>query len=395
MPYSNVDYIAERLIRISTLAKNMPPSWDGAKISVPVMSPCGEAKIGKMLPGRGLYLDCDLKSVGITKPLPYVFEKTRVHRLIDKLKSERAAIGIAATIGAISLLSRDAIHTLGPLVVGAVTTYDSIITARAGGNATDVAFAKASLTTVANAWSALFDTTGLPAAGAFTGTPGSAPNSATTGALSFSLPNNNSNSTYLLTFGFTAAQQINMVILADLLSQVGSIAVAGAGATVSSAALTRYTSGAGVLMTYEVTTALGSTGANLTVTYTNQAGTGSRSTGAVAMTASAIVGRLQPAALGPFMQLQSGDFGVQAVATATTSASMVGGALALNLYYPLAMIPGVGANAYVERDSTVQIDGITQIQATAGNVVGCLTLYVLPNTTSTGVLTGFMRTCQG
>src|SRR3954464_13786466 len=122
MPYSNVDWIAERLIRMATMAKNMPPSWDGAKITIPVMSPCGEYNIGKLLPGKGLYLNSDLKSVGITKSVPYVFEKTPVMRLAEKFKSERGAIAAAAVVAAASVFSRNWLHhILGPVLFGAVS----------------------------------------------------------------------------------------------------------------------------------------------------------------------------------------------------------------------------------------------------------------------------------
>jgi hypothetical protein len=399
MAYSNVDYIAERLMHVAALGKSMPPSWDGAKIMIPVVSPDGSARIGKILPGRGLYLDSDLKSVGILKRLPFVYEKTPVQRLADFFKSERAAVSATAIVQSAFWFSRSRLaHLLspfGPLAMQAITTYDGIINARAGGNAYDVTFSKVSITSATNAWSALFDTGGLPGAGSFTATPGAVCNYNTAGSLSFGLPAlTGGNKLYILTFGFTSSAQLNMVILADLLSQVGAVAVAGAAATVSSTALTRYTSGNGVLMTWEVTTALGGTPSNLTVSYTNQAGTAAQSTGAVAMTTSAIVGRLQPAALGPYMGLAAGDFGVRAVATATTSASMVGGAIALHLYYPLAMVPGVGAQNYIERDSTIQIDGLTELTNASGTP-GCLTTYVLTSGASTGLMVGFLRSCVG
>ncbi len=398
MPYSNVDWIAERLIRMSVVAKNLPPSWDGAKITIPVISPDGAARIGKLLPGRGLYLDCDLKSVGITKRVPYVFEKTPVMRLVDKLKSERGAIAASAILAAAAAFPRHILSVLGPAVIGAITSYDGIINARAGGNATDVAFTKVSVTTVASSWHALFDAGGAPPAGSFTSTPGAAPTNATTGALAPGLPTTSGSvNNYLLTFGFTSASQINMAILADLLVQVGSVAVNNGTATISSTALTRYTGGAGVLVTFEVTTILSGTSAGtFTMSYTDQGGNSGQTSASQTLTISAAVGRLQPIATGPFMPLLAGDFGVQAVANIISSgATATTGVLALHMYYPLAMVPGVVASGYIERDSTIQIDGLAQIQSTSGFAPGCLTLYILPNGVSSGVLTGFIRTCQG
>jgi hypothetical protein len=164
--------------------------------------------------------------------------------------------------------------------------------------------------------------------------------------------------------------------------------------TVNSTALTRYTTGAGVFLTVEVSTALGATPANLTITYTNQAGTGSRST-TFAMTPSAIVARLQPASNGPSAFLQSGDYGVRSIQSAQFSAAMGSGAVALQLFKPLAMVPGIAGNAYVERDSTTQIDGISLLPVGTDNELGSLIVYALPNGTSSGTATFFFRSCEG
>jgi len=324
--------------------------------------------VGKVLPGKGLYLDMDLKYLGITKPLPNVFQRTIVRRLVELIGNE----------------------------VGAITAYDGIINARGGGLSQDISLSKTSITTVANAYSSLFRASGSPPnVGTYTNIPGGAVMINTNvGAWSLGLSNpGGSNKKYLITLGFTHAATVNMIILHDLLVAAGNIGISTSPVTINSAALTRYTTGAGVLMTFEITTALSATASNITVTYTNQAGTGSRSTGAIPITTSAIVYRLQPVELGPYMRLQTGDYGVRSVESIVASANNTG-ILALNLYYPLAFIPGVAANLYIERDSTIQVDGIAEITTAAG-VLGCLSAYVLANTTSTGVGTYFMRTCEG
>ena len=385
--HCDVDQIAESLISWGRLARAMPPAWDGAAIAHPVRGPEGQW-LGRMLPGRGLYCDLDLKSVGITKKLPSVFERTPVRRALEAL--ERPDLVDRAAAGLLALASGG--------VIGAITTYDGIISSRAGGKANDIAFSKSSATTVANAWHSLFAIGGFPAAGTFTNIPnGAVMTRASTGALSTGLTNpSGGDKKYLLTFGYTAAQQIQMGILADLLVAAGNIqSNVNTAQTVTTAALTRYTSGAGVLMTLEVTTVQGATAQNVTVSYTNQAGTAGQSTGAQAMTASAAVGRLQPLTIGPFFPLQSGDYGVQTTASVTFSAANTGGVTALELYYPLCFVPGVNANVYIERDSTTQIDGLTELVQDGSAVIGCLNLYVLPNTTSTGILTGFVRSCAG
>jgi hypothetical protein len=74
---------------------------------------------------------------------------------------------------------------------------------------------------------------------------------------------------------------------------------------------------------------------------------------------------------------------------------MGAGVMALELYFPLCFVPAVAAAAYIERDSTAQIDGLTELVQSSGNVLGCLGLYTFCGATSTGVITAFLRTCQG
>jgi hypothetical protein len=149
------------------------------------------------------------------------------------------------------------------------------------------------------------------------------------------------------------------------------------------------------MMTFDVTSGIGTTASNLTITYTNQAGTASQVTPAQAMTTSMITQRLLPVNNGPFMQLAAGDYGVQQVTNVKLSAAMTTGVFALNLYYPLMWIPGIVANIYVERDSTIQIDGITELVIGSDSAIGCLNAYVQAGTTTLGTFVSFMRTCSG
>lgn len=369
MTTCDVDAVASELARWGRIGRSMPPSWDGAADSVPVCGQEGQ-RVGRILPGRGFYLDSDLKSLGITKGIRNVYERSPAHRLVELLKDERAAI----------------------------TTYDGIISARAGGLADDVACSKLSLTTVASAWSSMWRQGGLPAAGTYTNIPTSAaPDHTATGALSFGMTVPSApNKKYLLTFGYTSTSALQIVMLTDLLMSAGNILTTiNTSQAITSTTLTRYTTGAGVMMTFEVTTAIGTTASNLTVTYTNQAGTASQSTGAQAILVSTIAGRLIPVGLGPFMQLASGDYGIRAVSAAICSAAMTTGIIALNLYKPLMFVPGIAANIFVQRDSTTNIDGLAELVQTVTPTLPCLNVYLLANTTSSGVLLMQMQTATG
>ena len=388
------------------MARSMPPSWDGACISH-VIAGNGAGYVGRILPGKGVYVDMDLSALGIQKSIPGVFERSAVQRAWDKFGKdgffdERVAIGYAQWCKWRRVENDQQSQSLAAYqaAINALTGgYDGIINARAAGKGEDIIIAKASLASATIGWSSLSGAGGIPAAMTYTAIPGGAVMISTNqGAWSKPLSNPvTTDRKYLLTFGFGSQQQINWLILADLLVAASGIDTNIATAqTVNSVAQTRQyggTLGAGVMLAFEVTTALGATAANITGTYTNQAGTAARSTGAIAMTASAIVGRTQPTSLGgPITQLAAGDFGVRSLDSAIFSAAMGAGVVAAQLYYPLMFIPGVAANAYIERDSTVQIDGLTELKIDASNVLGCLMAYVNANTTTTGALNAFMRT---
>lgn len=403
-PY-DVDVVAAEIARVAHMAKHMPPAWDGAKVAHGFTGTSGE-NLGRVLPGRGIALASDLKSLGITRPIPYVYEKSLAMRAIDACGGrERLAMSAAAVLASLKLGAlgmADALHTL-PLLMGPITNYDGIINSRGTGKGQDITFYTNSLTSVATQWHSIINASPKFPAGTFAPAAipgGTAVNRATTGALSAGLNNpGGTDVEYLLTVGFTSSQTLNMMVLVDILVAAGSInANVNTSQTVNTTALTRYTgtASAGNLLTFEVTTALGTTASNLTVTsYTNSAGTGSRATAATAMTTSAIVGRLQPTALGPYMALQAGDIGVQSVQNVQFSAAMGAGALNLYIHRPLHFLPGVGANVYVERDSTVQIDGLTELVKGTDSQLGFLSFFVLPLGTSTGTFTAFLRTAEG
>jgi hypothetical protein len=90
----------------------------------------------------------------------------------------------------------------------------------------------------------------------------------------------------------------------------------------------RSTTEKNTVMFFDVTTALGATPANMTVTYTDQSGNGSASSGAFALTTSSVVGRIPHAT--PFVPLAAGDTGARSVQTVQLSAAMgAGSALCL------------------------------------------------------------------
>ncbi len=402
MSQINVDQVASVLVQMGTMARRMPPAWDGARVTALASGPDGQV-FGRMLPGRGLYLARDLKTLGITKPLPNVYERTPLARAVDALDLYGTMRGKVFDAERSAIRFLDGLRVLtGRLVPAcAITSYNGIINARANGKADDWASAKTALPTVAVSWSSLFRQGGTPGVGTYANIPaGATLNRTNVGALTLGTPSpTGSDKKYLLTFGYSSSSTINMFLLVDLCVAATNINAAVTTAqTINSAALTRYTTGAGLLMTFDVTTALGTgTGAMVTggVTYTDQDNVSSNVLGAWNSPASAIAQRLMPDSPGAFMALASGDYGIRAVQTFQLSTAHTAGVLALNIYKPLAMVPGIAASTYTERDSTTNIDGLTELVLGSDSEIGCLTVYVLPNSATTGNVTLFMRSCRG
>lgn len=412
------DRAARVLVDAAGIARRAPPAWDGDHIVTKLFTPEG-GFLGDMLPGRGLALAHDLRAFGIECPLPHVYERSAVQRAQENvarwgeaLEAKRhmfARRGLLRPLfdpqwGAIELVSVSPEVAAAKSLAAAITTYDGIISARAGGNANDTTMSKASLTTVAQAFSSIFRAGGMPVAGTFTNIPGGAVHTrASVGAWNgITALVTGTNKKYLLTIGFGSSSAIDWGILVDLLVGCGNVlATVNTAQAITSTAQTRQygtTLGAGVMGTLLVTTAIGTTASNINLSsYTDQDGTTGASGAAEAMTVSCIADRLQPVGNNsPWLMLASGDYGIRSVETGITlSAAMSAGVMALMLCFPLAYVPGLASNLYVERDSTTQIDGLTELVQDGSDIIGCLTWLLQTNSTTSGTFRAFARCCEG
>jgi hypothetical protein len=159
----------------------------------------------------------------------------------------------------------------------------------------------------------------------------------------------------------------------------------------------RYTDGAGIRAYFVVTGGTVGAGAhNIAMSYTNQAGTGSRTLPVtVACTASTIATHITHSGVaannyGPFLPLASGDSGIRSVQTVTFSASSSGTAPlgALCLARPLLTLPITTTGVAVERDLVNQIPSLPQIKDGA-----CLVwIYMAGGTTASN--TNFYGTIE-
>jgi hypothetical protein len=174
--------------------------------------------------------------------------------------------------------------------------------------------------------------------------------------------------------------------------------------------LPRYTTGVGVkammisggtgyVVTNVAPTTIGAVAHNVAMTYTNQAGTGSRQMPfTVACTASAIQGHITHSGIAANnyfpLPLANGDNGVRSIQSITLSAASGTAATYYHmiLYRELAMIPIGAANVYYERDFLNMIPSLEQV--VDGAVLGLIYIPAAATLAST-VFLGYIETAWG
>ena len=129
----------------------------------------------------------------------------------------------------------------------------------------------------------------------------------------------------------------------------------------------RSTNGAGLRAMLVTTATTGATAHNLSMSYTNQAGTAGRTLPVtVACTASAIVPHITHSGVaannyGPFLPLASGDSGIRSVQTVQLSAASLAGTAALVLVKPITQITISVSGLMTEKDLLNQIPSLPRI----------------------------------
>jgi hypothetical protein len=174
----------------------------------------------------------------------------------------------------------------------------------------------------------------------------------------------------LFSASITTAPCIAMLV--DLLGfyRVTSVTTTGNQATNNTVTLPRYTNGAGVQAFAWNTnaTAMGAAAPNLQITYTNQAGAGSKTTPAVlpscksgAANGLILYSGTGAGKYGPFMPLAAGDSGIQKIDQINLSVSYASGEFAVGLCRPLLTLPITTQGVASERDLVNQLPSMPQI----------------------------------
>lgn len=282
--------------------------------------------------------------------------------------------------------------------MAAITDLSDLVNRMTGGNSgtpENIFFHKvprvagaAATAPIAGRGCSLWTYDGMPAGGAVP-TSAAIPTSATAGSIPFTNPGG-SREKWLISANLTPTVA-GVYLLYDRLLHIG-----GLNATLTTAqtvqgthpgtpALTRNTGGGGNIALYEIYTIIGTTTATLTMTYTNQGGTGSRtSTINIGATGFREATRIQR------IPLAAGDSGIQSVQQIQLSASTTtAGNFGITIARPLAWIP-VGAPGIAGwRDYTTGLPGIPKIDTDA-----CLSLLFIPGAATAPELLGALGTVE-
>ena len=228
---------------------------------------------------------------------------------------------------------------------------------------------------------------GMPSGGAVP-TVGAIPDRTTQGALPFTAATGGRD-LHLIGASITPVTA-GVYLLYDRLFHIGGLSgTSTSDQTVqdspASPALTRNTGGEGNIAWYEIYGIIGTTTRTLTMTYTNQAGTGSQtSTINIGATGFREVTRAQR------IPLAAGDTGIQAIekiALSGTTGTL--GNFGITIAQPLAWIPVGVAGTAGWRDYSTGLPGIPVIDPDA-----CLALMFIPASTTTPEVWGCLATIE-
>lgn len=161
-----------------------------------------------------------------------------------------------------------------------------------------------------------------------------------------------------------------VLMLVDLLGfyNITSVTTTGAQTLNNTVTLPRYTDGAGVQAFLTPSTVMGAATPNITLNYTNSAGTAGKATPAtlpIGNTAAAVTSIVYSGTgtgkYGPFIPLAAGDAGIRSVQSINLSASYVSGVLNLVLCKPIMTLPITTLGVTAERDLVNQFASMPRI----------------------------------
>jgi hypothetical protein len=222
-------------------------------------------------------------------------------------------------------------------------------------------------TSAAGRWHSLFQGTGIPSAGSYTGTAGVATvlNSSSAGALALGSATVTPDTRHILNIQAVTPSTVTTpasLILCDFLLYYPACVVTGTPTTMNNTAtLPRYTNGVGVQCIVETQAANGGTQPALTLNYRDQSDNDQATLAMTSPVNSSPIGALYQYNGGPFLPLAAGDTGIKRI-NSYTLATGTTGTVAFVLVKPLAEIPLLAANTASERDFLSQLPSLPEIE---------------------------------
>jgi hypothetical protein len=278
----------------------------------------------------------------------------------------------------------------GKTFTGFASLSDLISEATAGGKRQDSFVTKSGSLAVSAAWASLWNVGVFPAAGtAPSNIPGgSVPTNATTGSLKQTDPGG-SDTLHLTTMQFQASTAPNTLLLYDRTFHAAAVQHNTTSNQAVSGVPTRYatTTSPGVFAFPEITTVLGATAHNYTMTYTDQSGNTAEAAAAAAIIVSSAVTRIPLAQY--FVPLNAGDTGLRTITNIACSAASTGVSNVV-MGKPLVLVPQPVANSMVVMDGINSAFSLVQVLAGA-----CLAWIELKGVGSASTYTGSVTMVSG
>lgn len=173
-------------------------------------------------------------------------------------------------------------------------------------------------------------------------------------------------------FSASATTMPAVLMLVDMLGfyPITTVTTTGAQTLNNTVTLPRYTDGAAVQAILVPSTVMGAGTPTCTLTYTNSAGTASRTTpttpalpliNATAPVSQVAYSGTGAGKYGPFMPLANGDAGIRSVQSVNFSATMTSGVMNLILVKPLLTLPMTTIGVAAERDLLNQVPSLPKV----------------------------------
>lgn len=399
---------------ISAHGRTMPAGAPPILVAHPVFGELGVCAPKRgFIPRRGRWAS--------TRALMRDADRETVRRLRWLEDQATSKVGRFVLAGLLAAIVKDPMAL--PVALGAISTYDGIVSARGSGALQDVWMAMTATQTPVTlswydlmafaSWTPMTNPTIVTFVNA--GNAGGILDAASNGSW-LSNPAG-SNHKYIVSAGLTTSSITGfaLAMLYDCLWAGNAVITTNATLTPTTPiTVTRYANttpgnadyAGGNMMMFTMTTTLTfSVAGTITITYTNQAGTGSRSAAWVTGTSGTLVNRIvgnttyNTATIitsTPFVALtNSGDSGVRQISVITIAGGTITvGTVTAKIVRPLVLMPFIAANAYIEQDTTLNIGNMVELR-NVSQVCGCLGWNVFSAGTTAASMSALLRTVEG